>query len=49
MDFEGGADITLECPIKSHREKSRAEYHIPVDCDTWPKCKVCGRALKEAK
>lgn len=49
MDFDDGSDVTLECPIKSHREKSRGEFYIPLECDTWPTCPVCGRALKPAK
>ncbi len=25
------------------------QYHIPVDCDTWPKCPVCKRSLRKSR
>jgi len=48
MDFDGGLDVTLECPNKKHRKKSRAKYYIHLECDTWPTCKVCGKGLVQA-
>lgn len=49
MDFDGGSNVTLECPNKKHRKKSRANYYIDLECDTWPKCKVCKKPLKQAR
>lgn len=49
MDFNSGANVILECPNPSHQKKSWGKFYIPLECDTWPPCPVCGKALRQSR